>query len=254
MVHMATDSKLDQATSLVRIDEAHRGLGFARLAKRIIEGFATGGFVGVLSAFSEGLRSEGAGVSAENSAYLLSIVIEEVKRLSEAFDQLSQQHREFLDRDWIALLIDGDDKARATRAKERVGRIAQILSNSAHSGPTMSADHVEEMMRVAMALSDREVTILRTIDAVQSSQLNDGRVTRMQAIQCWNLSSMKAKGLTSGEVESACSKLQSFGLLRPAEDRRANNLADQPIAYGLLQKGHDFVVYIKATRGREGVA
>jgi hypothetical protein len=174
-------------------------------------------------------------------------VIEEVKRLSEMFDQLDQRHKEFLDRDWIPLLIDGYNKARATRAKERVARIARILSNSAQGGPSMAADDVEELMRVGMALSDREVMILQDIDAAQSSRLGDGRVTRMHAMESWNISSMKTGGVTTGDFESACSKLQSFGLLRAAEDRRANNLADHPIAYGLLQKGQDFVAFIKTS-------
>jgi hypothetical protein len=79
--------------------------------------------------FSDALSAEAADISAENSRYLLSIVIDEVKRLSDASDQLSKEHQEFLDRDWIRLLVDADLKARATRARERVERIARILSH-----------------------------------------------------------------------------------------------------------------------------
>ena len=97
-----------------------------------------------------------------------------------------------------------------------------------------------------------EVFILQAIDGTQHARLSDGRVSRMEAIGLWNAGSIiRPMGLNSGELESARSRLQSFGLLRAAEDRRASNLSDQPIAYGLLEKGHDFITFI---RGRSNSA
>lgn len=239
---MSIDNKLNQAESLVRIDEAHRSLGFARLAKRIGEGFATGGLIGAVASFSDALSAEAADTSAENSRYLLSIVIDEVKRLSDASDRLSQEHQEFLDRDWIQLLIDADLKARATRARERVERIARILSHSAHDGPSTPADDVEEMMRIAMQLSDRDVVFLRKLADSHGKMLeNQNRIPRYAAWTNWPWGDR-----LDAELESVFSKLESFGLVsRLAPPNNLNLCADIQGRFALLKKGVQFLTYVQ---------
>jgi hypothetical protein len=239
---MAIDDKLDQAIAQVRIDEALRGPGFARLGRKIAEGFATGGVVGMLAAFSDGLNSEAADWSAENSAYLLSIVIEEVKRLSLTIDELAQQHQEFLNRDWIPLLIDADRKARATRAKGRVERIARIVSNSALVGPATPADEVEEMMHIAMELSDADVVYLQKLVAVEGTQVRDqGRITRFNAHMMWPWGDTP-----DAELDSTFSKLESYGLVSRIPPLNTLNVqADFQNRYVLLRKGLNFIDFAR---------
>jgi hypothetical protein len=239
---MSIDNKLNQAESLVRIDEAHRSPGFARLANRIAEGFATSGIIGALAAFSDTLNADAADISAENSRYLLSIVIEEVKWLSESFDQLNQEHRDFLDRDWIRLLVDANRKARATRAKERVERLARILSNSAQDGPMTTPDDVEEMMSVAMELSDRDVAFLRNLVNAQGRMLdNHDRLTRHASYTTWPWGEA-----LNAELDSVFSKLESYGLVsRISPPNNLNILADFQNRYALLKKGLRFTTYIQ---------
>jgi hypothetical protein len=50
-IPMSIENKLNQAESLVRIDEAHRSPGFARLAKRIAEGLQQVASSGLLCRF-----------------------------------------------------------------------------------------------------------------------------------------------------------------------------------------------------------
>lgn len=239
---MAMDDKLDQAISLVRLDEAQRGPTLARLLKRIAEGLTTGGVAGAISGFSDGLNAEAAELSAENSAYLLSIVVEEVKRLSLTLDQLAVQHQEFLDKDWIHLLIDADRKARATRAKTRVRRIAEILSTSAVIGPETSADEVEELTRVAMEVTDSEVEYLKVLVLSQGARVREqGRITRDQAHTDWPWGNKPEP-----ELDSVFSKLESFGLVsRIPPPNNLNILADFQNRYVLLRKGLSFIEFAR---------
>jgi hypothetical protein len=69
--------------------------------------------------------------------------------------------------EWFTLVEDGLKKAEQTRAKERVQRIGQILANSLVRVPVPNADDVEEMMRIAMELSDSEVQSLDELVKVQ---------------------------------------------------------------------------------------
>jgi len=183
---MSIDNKLNQAESLVRIDEAHRSPGFARFANRIAEGFATSGIIGALAAFSDTLNA-------------------------------------------------------ATRAKERVERIARILSNSAQDGPLTTPDDVEEMS-VAMELSDRDVAFLRKLVNAQGRMLdNHDRLTRHASYTTWPWGEA-----LNAELDSVFSKLESYGLVsRIAPPNNLNIQADFQNRYALLKKGLRFTNYIQ---------
>jgi hypothetical protein len=177
--------------------------------RRVSEGFLTAGIVGAFATFSDGLSTEAQNISTENSNYLLSVVVEEVKRHTESFDKTPKEHQAFLNQDWIDLLIDGNRRASATRTKERVKRIALILSTSAREGPTIPTDGVEEMMRVAMSLSDRDVQLLAKLaSAEEKTVLQNGRLTRYQAWSMWPWANQ-----VDSELESVFSKLEAYGLV-----------------------------------------
>jgi hypothetical protein len=63
------------------------------------------------------------------------------------------------------------------------------------------------------------------------------------------LGHLRSSGLAQGEIDSICAKLESHGLLSRTE-RNVNAIADTPTPFALLQKGLDFVEYIKSAADR----
>ncbi|MGD0304669.1 MAG: hypothetical protein ABSC71_07560, partial [Candidatus Acidiferrales bacterium] len=109
-------------------------------------------------------------------------------------DELRRHQRELLnlaadtDRtaEWFALVQDGLKKAEETRAKSRVTRIGRILAKSLTATPRPSADDVEEMMRCATQLSDREVELLGELVSFEGEVVKQmGRIARYDAWQRW---------------------------------------------------------------------
>ena len=105
-------------------------------------------------------------------------------------------------------------------------------------------------MRVAMLLDDRDVVVLRHIREGHKGALRDGRVKRMAAQSSWHPGPLLNSGISTGELESICSKLAGCGLIRPTEKRNVNDLDDSPVPYGLLQKGADFVTFVASESRR----
>ena len=89
--------------------------------------------------------------------------IEEIRRSS---TEVVRRERENTARE---LLLDASRKGASTRSRERVRRIALILANGITETEPADGDEVEEMMRVAMQLSDREVEFLHELILVQGS-------------------------------------------------------------------------------------
>ncbi len=63
--------------------------------------------------------------------------------------------------------MDAARKAERTRSKERVKRIGLILASAVLETPLADADEAEEMMRIAMELSDRDLKYLRELIRVE---------------------------------------------------------------------------------------
>ena len=79
---------------------------------------------------------------------------DEIRRLRDAATEEESRAREEALRD---LVLDAAHKAESTRAKDRVRRIGLILANAVVEAKQTEADEVEEMMRVAMELSDHDI-------------------------------------------------------------------------------------------------
>jgi hypothetical protein len=109
------------------------------------------------------------------------------------------------------------------------------------------------MMRVAEGVDDQDVLMLGAICRIQGQLLQNGtgRVTRHQAIMASPIVELKKLGFEDGMIISIGNKLQGLGLLTEANNLSHNNLANQPSSYALLQKGMDFVTYIKGATGEE---
>jgi hypothetical protein len=168
---------------------------------------------------------------------------EELQRTQQVLtDQASRMSEEVLG----PLMVDAARKAENTRAKERVRRIGLILANAIIETKSTDADEIEEMMRVAMELSDHDIIYLKELLRIQGHLL-EGRayIPRYDAHNAW------ANGFWGNqvlpEIDSVFNKLESYGLVsRIAPPNNQNIMADIQNRYALLPKGARFVILTKS--------
>ena len=177
----------------------------------------------------------------------INVIRDELRRHESRLREIATANREEGERkfqEWLPLVKDGVEKAQRTRANERIVRIGKILAKSLVADQSPKPDDVEEMMRIAMELSDREVELLGEIVRFQGGMLDEsGRVPRYQAWQSWETGSWGAAPV--GQLESVFSKLESFGLVsRIAPPNNLNILADIASRYSLLRKGVQFIGFV----------
>lgn len=167
---------------------------------------------------------------------------DEIRRLRDAATAEESQRREEV---LGELLLDAARKAESTRAKERVKHIGLILANAAVESTPTDADEVEEMMRVAMELSDRDIMYLRELMKIQGSmhQTQD-HIPRYAAHTSWERGFWTTR--IDPEIDSVFSKLESYGLVaRIPPPNNLNIMADFQNRYVLLKKGTLFVTSIR---------
>jgi hypothetical protein len=195
------------------------------------------------AAFKEHHSKEG----AERTKLMLETVIEEMGKHEEKVNTLASQMDAIRPEILMELLLDGARKAEATRAKERVSRIGTILARAAIE-PKLDADEVEEMMRIAMNLSDGDVAVLAEMVRIEGDSVRrDGRIDRYNAHTRWEHGKWGTR--VDGNLESICSKLESFGLVsRIAPNNSLNIMADFQNRFALLHKGLRFVTFIAEQR------
>jgi hypothetical protein len=175
---------------------------------------------------------------------LMTAIREELRRHENLLKELSNGSKPETEKrfhGWLILVLDGLKKAERTRAKERVERIGTILANSLVRVPAPGPDDVEEMMRIAMELSDSEIHSLSELVKLQGATVEgSGRISRYDA---WNSFPRGPWGQRpDGEVDSIFSKLESFGLVtRVPPQNNVNITADIQNCFALLKKGLDFV-------------
>ena len=224
---------------MIASDERQQTPRLGDLFAKLALGVSKGDPIGALSDF---LHAASDTMSQENSQYLLSCVVEEVRDLLSRFDALEMKHKEFLERNWISLFVDADRKARRTRGKERVRRIASILCSALNAEPVQAVDATEELMRLAMDLSDTDVLVLKTLLAALARQLdmqrpedpNFGRVIPAP---------VEIQGIKKDEVLSSYAKLESLGLIMNNSDyaRAVRSGIPQYWSCVVLDRGRKFV-------------
>jgi hypothetical protein len=167
----------------------------------------------------------------------------ELDRLKKSVDEHSERTKPEV---MAELLLDATRKAQNTRAKERVQRIALILFNALVEPKEADADEVEEMMRVAMEVSDSEIVHLRELVKIEGSQLaGRDHIPRYDAHSAW-INGFWGDRVVP-EVDSVFQKLESYGLVtRIAPPNNQNIMADIQNRYVLLPKGVRFVNLIKS--------
>ena len=143
------------------------------------------------------------------------------------------------------LLLDASRLAVLTRSVERVRLIGLILANGILP-EIIDADETEEMMRIAMELSNIDVFYMRQLVVLEGAKLQIAkRIVRYDAHTIWECGSWGTS--PDGELDSVFSKLESYGLVsRLAPPNNQNIMADFQNRYVLLQKGMRFVSLISS--------
>ena len=161
----------------------------------------------------------------------------ELKRLQEKLPTADAAIREEVSRE---LLIDASRKASRNRSKDRISRIGVILTNGIVQPEFIDADEIEEMMRIAVELSDREVDFLRELIRIEGEALQaQDHLPRYDAYTRWEQGRWGAS--IDPEIDSVFSKLESYGLVaRLAPPSNLNIMADFQNRYVLLKKGLRF--------------
>jgi hypothetical protein len=199
----------------------------------------------------ESLTGHLAAGSVERMYLMLKTCMDEVRKhdtrgLRDAEPPEAAQAREEISKE---LLLDAARKAESTRAKARVKRIGLILANAIVEPKPTDADEVEEMMRVAMELSDRDIVFLGELTRIEGSLLQtQDHIPRYEAHTRWELGFWG--NLVFPEADSVFSKLESYGLVaRIPPPNNLNIMADFQNRYVLLPKGARFVTLIREVGG-----
>lgn len=193
--------------------------------------------------------------SQQNLKELVDVIASEMKYLGERLRNLSAanaEHKLFVANEMPGLILDAIRRTENIRSKVRIARLARILVHAAELGPKSNADYAEEMLRIAVELGERDVIVFRQIVETQKAKINahTGRVSQFEASLSWGWVSagLQRRGFIESEVDSICAKLDSFGLVSRGE-RNVNITATSPTPYALLQKGLDFMEYIRPYAG-----
>ena len=167
----------------------------------------------------------------------------ELDRLKKSVDENSERTKPDV---MAELLMDATRKAQSTRAKDRVQRIGLILFNAIVEPKAADADEVEEMMRVAMEVSDRDIYFLKELVRIDGNLLESrDHIPRYDAHTAW-INGFWGDRVVP-EVDSVFQKLESYGLVkRLAPPNNMNIMADIQNRYVLLPKGMRFVNLIKS--------
>lgn len=163
---------------------------------------------------------------------------EEIRKITE---KLSRDELERREESTKGLLLDAARKAQVTRDKARVKRIGMILANAAVDPKTIDADDIEEMMRIAMDLSDQDIEILRELVRIGGAMVAQlGRIDRYSAHTKWEHGRWGTR--LDSDIESVFSKLESYGLVaRIPPPNNLNITADFQNRYVLLRRGLHFI-------------
>jgi hypothetical protein len=205
----------------------------------------------VLSHLVDWLRGHMAAEAAERDRLMMETISEEVLRHAEELDRtksvLADQALRMSEEILGPLLIDAFRKAENTRGKDRIRRIGLIFANAVIGTATKDSDEIEEMMRVAMELSDTDVRFLAELVKVEGYLLETElkRIPRHAAHMKWAEGPWGER--VDPELDSVFNKLESFGLVsRIAPPNNFNIQADYQNRFVLLPKGARFISLIKS--------
>jgi hypothetical protein len=198
----------------------------------------------------EGMKKFLATDTAEKDRLLVETIANEVVKHAEELGRIQTtlaEHESRLSPEaMISLFVDAMRKAESTRAGDRVRRVGLILANAIIEKSPAEADEIEELMRVATELSDRDVELLRELVRIEGDIVRtQGRIARYDAFTKWEQGSWGTRVMP--ELDSVFSKLESYGLVsRIPPPNNLNIMADYQNRYLLLSKGARFVDLIRS--------
>lgn len=231
---MAIDDPLDAAILRIEADE-----GIAGSVISALEGCASIG-VAPASAAAKLIRLVTHG-REENVKYLLDVVVTEVRRVRLQVEQLSEEHRRFIEEEFPKALTEAVSRAEETASKTRIRRMGVIVVGAMVHAPTGAAEAVSEMLRVSVALSDEDLEILARIYSVQVRPLTQVGFLPDQNVANTTWQTLeKLPGFRKPSIFGICAKLQSLGLLVQVE-RVATMLGLTSIPYSLTINGKEYV-------------
>jgi hypothetical protein len=169
---------------------------------------------------------------------------ETTEKLRQDVKALASEEKEFRDIHLGPLILDAIRRAEGVRAKDRIERIAKILAYATDHGSGVPPDNTEELIRIAVDLSDRDVLLLREIYAAQVHLVTTGVVPGDQVNDVWRNQPPRVTGIGESEIQSICAKLQSFGLIVRVE-RNNFKVAIGIVPYALVPKGKDFIEFLR---------
>jgi hypothetical protein len=197
-------------------------------------------------------------IEQDRSAYLIECLSDEFRRFRGKLEDLAEDHQNFVREEFLPLVVDGLQKAEQTRSRERIKRIAAILANALEIGPGRAVDVTEELMRIAANLADEDVAVLRHLVDGQRGFYNPkvGRPAFHEVNKYWTAANNLGQpvpesapafklGISEGQLQVACAKLQSFGLVSQSE---SIGIPRQPgfQPFAILPRAIEFVDSIKA--------
>jgi hypothetical protein len=208
------------------------------------------------------LRGAGFWISKQEASrreYLIECLSDELRRVRGKLESLEESYQRFVRDECFPLVLDGLQKAEQTPNRNRIRRIAAILAHAFELGPAKSGETAEEMMRIAMLLSDDDVVVLRALYEGQKAHYNPhlGMTAYEQINDFWRLldGSVMPNGepeiptlrrFPVGQVQGICAKLQSLGLVVQVE-RNKLKVSNGTIPYGILANAVKFVEYIQSS-------
>ena len=192
--------------------------------------------------------------STERAELLFETVMNELRRVTNlaetVYERMSAKELENRADAVRDLMLDGARRAEETRSHDRIRRIAMILAGTLLSSEPIDGDNVEEMMRVAMELSDQDVRSLKELVRIMGGPVAErGRIERQSAHSFWERGAWGTR--IDPNIDSAFSKLESYGLVsRIPPPNNLNISADFQNRYALLRKGLQFTEMIKSAAER----
>lgn len=185
----------------------------------------------------------------ENDRYdRLEVFLQTIADTMKAIQEPTDQHNRRVDdleatqrtERTCKLFAEGARRVSGTRSISRVVRIGIVLARGVTEEKLPDEDEIEEMMRIARELTEQDIDYLKELVRINGETAKrNGRADRYSAFQLWVNSRWGES--RNPEIDSVCSKLESFGLVASVPGKSTLNImADVQNRYELLPKGLRF--------------
>lgn len=161
----------------------------------------------------------------------------------------NERQRKFIEDELPGLTVDALRRAEHCRVRERVARLARILSHAASVGAADGADAIEDMMAVATRLSELDVLVLSYAAREYQVEVtaHPREAQRAVAARAWRRVPAKINmSISEDEFVTVGSKLESFGLATKVE----TGVPWEPPVFRPLKAGSRFIEYIQSAEGK----